>query len=50
MTHQHKLRPSLNPAARFMGDKWACKLCGAYFNYDQMLEIKATNQKKEEVI
>ena len=44
MTHKHILRPSLNLAARMMGDKWTCKLCGVYFTYDQMLDEKENRQ------
>lgn len=35
--HICKLRPSLNPMARLMGDKWICRLCGQYHDYDGKL-------------
>lgn len=46
--HEHKLRPSYNPIARLMGDKWVCKLCGRYFNYDGMLAQQKTKQVSSE--
>lgn len=50
MTHEHKLRRSFNIAAIIMGDKWICKLCGKYCDYDEMLsqqKVKATQEKRE---
>lgn len=42
MTHICKPRPSFNLVARLFGDKWVCKLCGRYLDYDDVKELRGT--------